>query len=288
MTAIVQRWRDGRGVYMPAGEVIDPDRYFVALIDELPAKAFVTRHHYSSTFPAARYRVGLFERLAADAEPNKTRTRVLGRRGVGGEAPDLVGVAVFSQPCNDLALRPLPTTRESVELGRFVLLDRVPGNGETWFLRRAFDLIAREGITGVVSFSDPFPRTTREGSIVFGGHVGTIYQAHNAVYLGRARADTIRLLPDGRTLHARAVAKLRGREQGWRYVLDMLFRYGAVPRANLGGRAGVDAWIEEWIERLTRKVKHPGNHKYVWAFDRHARKALPKSKPYPKQVDEAA
>lgn len=258
MSAIVQRWREQRDTYRPAGEIIDPRLYDVALIeDDNPAKAFVTRHHYSASYPAARYRVGLYER---------------------GE---LVGVAVFSHPSNPLALRPLPVALESAELGRFVLLDRVPGNGETWFLARAFELIAREGISGVVSFSDPLPRKTSAGSVVFGGHTGTIYQAHNAVYLGRARADTMRLLPDGRTLHNRALAKLRGREQGWRYVLASLVSYGAPAPAN----DSVDAWIAEWVPRLTRKVRHPGNHKYVWAFDRRARRALPSSRPYPKQID---
>lgn len=252
----VQRWRERRDTYRPAGEVIDVRRHEVALIaDDGPAKAFVTAHHYSGTYPAARYRVGLYER------------------------DELVGVAVFSHPSNPLALRPLPTSLESVELGRFVLLDRVPGNGETWFLARAFELLRRDGIVGAVSFSDPFPRLTASGAAVFGGHVGTIYQAHNAVYLGRARADTMRLLPDGRTLHNRAIAKLRKREKGWRYVVGLLESYGATAPAN-----DVEAWVAE-AERLTRRMRHPGNHKYVWSWDRKLRKTLPPTKPYPKHVD---
>ena len=268
MSAIVQRWRDRRGTYRPAGEIIDPRRYDVALIgDDNTAKAFVKQHHYSATYPAARFRVGLYERM----------------RG----ASSLVGVAIFSHPSNPLALRPLPVGLESVELGRFVLLDRVPGNGETWFLARAFELIAREGISGVVSFSDPCPRATDEGLVVFGGHIGTIYQAHNAIYLGQARADIMRLLPDGRTLHNRSLAKLRSRDQGWRYVLESLLRYGATPPANTC-QFDVDAWLGEWMPQLTRRVRHPGNHKYVWAFDGRARKALSTiGRPYPKQVNVA-
>lgn len=255
MSAITQRWRERRASFRPSGEFIDPRAFDVAPIDDdRTAKAFVVRHHYSASYPAARFRFGLFER---------------------GE---LVGVAVFSQPCNDLALRPLPTA-DSTELGRFVLLDRVKGNGETWFLARAFELLRREGLAGVVSFSDPFPRATVDGRIILRGHVGTIYQAFNGVYLGRARADTMRLLPDGRTLHNRALAKLRGREKGWRYVVEQLVGYGVPAPAG-----DVDAWLAAWLPRITRKVRHPGNLKYAWAFDRRTRRLLPPSLPYVKAV----
>lgn len=260
MSAVVQRWRERRASFRPAGELIDPRAFEVApIVDDKTARAFVEQHHYSGSYPAARFRFGLYERS------------------------ELVGVAVFSHPSNPLALRPLPVGLESTELGRFVLLDGVRGNGETWFLARAFELLRREGLAGAVSFSDPLPRQTTDGRTVLRGHVGTIYQAFNGVYLGRARSDTMRLLPDGTTLHNRALAKLRAQERGWRYVVERLVGYGApAPGADIEG------WIEEWIPRLTRKVRHPGNHKYVWAFDRAARKALPASQAYPKQVDQIA
>ena len=255
-----QRWRGGRDTYRPAGEVIDTARFEVARIpDDRTAKTFVMTHHYSGSYPAARFRFGLYDR---------------------GE---LVGVAVFSHPSNPLALRPLPGEPLSgVELGRFVLLDSVPGNGETWFLARCFEDLRREGLAGVVSFSDPYPRTSAAGAIVFAGHVGTIYQAHNAVYLGPARPDTMRLLPDGRTLHNRALAKLRVRDQGWRYVLAQLAHHaGEDPPKD----DDVDAWVADRLPRLTRKVRRPGNHKYVWALDKRVRRVLPPSQPYPKLHD---
>jgi hypothetical protein len=91
-----------------------------------------------------------------------------------------------------------------VEVGRFVLLDEVPVNGETWFLARAFAALARDGVEGVLAFADPEPRATADGTVVFPGHVGTIYQAHNAVYRGRARrarctcCPTVRCSPPAR------------------------------------------------------------------------------------------
>lgn len=260
ITTVAQRWRARRDTYRPAGEVIDVSRYEVApMRGDREARAFVEAHHYSGTFPAARFRFGLYR---------------------GG---DLVGVAVYSHPCNDLALKPLPGgPGPNVELGRFVLLDDVPANGETWFLARTFELLRREHLEGIVSFSDPVARRTEAGAVVFGGHVGTIYQSHNATYLGRSRPSSLRLLPDGRVLHARGVAKVRGKEVGWRYVVGGLVERYGVEAPTDESEAGLRAWIDATLPLLTRRLRHGGNHKYVWALDRRIRKHLPRSQAYPK------
>jgi hypothetical protein len=253
-----QRWRDRRDSYRPAGEPFDPRAYEVAAIaDDTTARAFVVAHHYAGTFPAARRRFGLYERRALGA---------------------LVGVAVFSVPPRAEVLRPLPGgIAEGLELGRFVLLDGVRANAETWFLARCFDALRAEGFAGVVSFSDPFARAALDGRVVFGGHVGTIYQASSACYLGASRADTMLLLPDGRSFSRRALAKIRQRERGWRYAVDQLVAAGAAaPGADLA------AWLAAELPRVTRTVRHPGCLKYAFALSRAARRALPASVPYPK------
>ena len=179
IVSVAQRWRERRASYRPAGETFNPLAYeVVELPDDRRPKAFVREHHYSGSYPAARFRFGLFR---------------------GGE---LEGVAVFSHPCNDRVLTScLPgTARESVELGRFVLLDGVKANAESWFIARCFDLLRREGLVGVVSFADPVARTTAMGRSVFAGHIGTIYQATNGRYIGRGSAGVLRLLPDGTVL----------------------------------------------------------------------------------------
>lgn len=240
-TQFAQRWRLGRDRYRHAAEVINTHLYeVVPLDDDRTAKAFVLSHHYSGTYPAARFRFGLY-------------------RGAS-----LQGVAVFSHPCNDAVLTsvfPVPAPA-CVELGRFVLLDAVPANGETWFLGRCFDLLRREEIVGVLSFADPHPRTSSEGLVVFGGHVGTIYQAHNAAYLGRSRPRTLRLLPDGSVLSDRALQKLRSGDKGWKYVAELLLAAGAdeSPRSDLAG------WARHWVPKLTRPSRHGGNHRYAWCL----------------------
>jgi hypothetical protein len=256
LTSVVQRWRDNRASYRPAGETISTSRFSVEPIaSDKVASSFVRAHHYSASYPAARRRFGLYE------------------------GPELVGVAVFSQPTNNASLAPLGCPAEvGVELGRLVLLDQVPANGETWFLARCFDQLRAEGFAGAISFSDPLPRQDASGATVFRGHVGTIYQASNAVYLGRARAEGLRLLADGSVLHNRALAKLRKKDRGWRYVADRLEHFGAAPIGEQDPRA----WVDEWLPRLVRVVRHPGNHRYAFAFDKGTRRRLPPSQPYPK------
>lgn len=257
MTTVTQRWRERRDLYRPAGEVIVPSQYDVAAIAEGPAKAFVIEHHYSGSFPAARFRFGLYQR---------------------GE---LAGVAVFSHPCRDEVLTSVfpGVVTAAVELGRFVLLDEVPGNGETWFLARCFEQL-RGHVRGVVSFSDPVPRTTFDGRPMMPGHVGTIYQAGNGVYLGRASARTLRLLPDGRVFSARAAQKIRSLDRGWRYSAAVLEAFGADP-VDVGDSTG---WLRRWLPQLTRTMRHPGNHRYAWGI---ARGVVPAGKraPYPKRIE---
>ncbi len=60
---------------------------------------------------------------------------------------------------------------ESLELSRFVLSESVPGNGESWFLARCWQLAVRDGVRGAVGFSDPMPRRAVAGDLVFPGHI---------------------------------------------------------------------------------------------------------------------
>ncbi len=256
-----QRWKDRRGAWRPADELIDTSKYDVEPIkgDE-EAKSFVTRHHYSGSYPAARFRFGLYD-------------------------PKLVGVAVFSVPCSYRVLtKVFPCDpKAAVELGRLVLLDCVGGNGESWFISRCHEQLRKSGIAGVVSFSDPTPRRRRDGGVVMPGHVGTVYQATNGVYLGRGDARTLHLMDDGRVFSHRAAQKIRKQESGWQYAVDQLVQAGAAPL----GDEDPAVWLKRELGRF-RRLRHRGNHKYAWALDRGMRRHLPASRPYPKQIDEVA
>lgn len=258
-----QRWRQRRASYRPAGEPIDPSAYGVDVVDDRRARAFVLEHHYSASYPAARFKAGLF--------------RALPRGGL-----ELVGVAVFSVPTNVATTRKYLglDCRAGIELGRFVLVDDVPANGETFFLARALRALRvhKPEVAGVVSFSDPVARLSGDGDVVAPGHIGTIYQAHNATYLGRASSSTLILTTTGRVMSARSLSKIRNQERGADYAADALVAAGAPKR-----RHGEDP--AEWVARALRdgpfrRQPHPGNHVYAWRLHRAC--SLPSAKPFPK------
>ena len=253
---VCQRWESGRHRWRLAGEPFDPRRFEVGPVPAADAKAFVRAHHYSRSCCSLVRRHGLY---AAGA---------------------LVGVAVFASPQVDAALRPW-RRGEALELGRLVLRDEVPGNGESWFVARCLALLAREGLAGVVSFADPEPRAGADGAALFPGHIGVAYQALNAVYTGRGSRKTQYLLSDGRELPNRAQSKIRGGERGVRYAVAALVAEGArepAPGEDLA------AWLRAERARLTVARPHQGNHRYVWALTRGARRDLARepSLSYPK------
>lgn len=259
-----QRWTLGRHSWRHLSEGgFDARRFTVDEIPEATARAFVCRHHYTASYPAARFAWGLFtddEALVVD--------------GLG-----LVGVAVLSVPMRAAVLSNVFTELrpfvESLELGRFVLTDATPANAESWFLTRVWRRAAAAGIRGVVSFADPMPRHrtitdvdetgqlhTRTETIL-PGHVGAAYQATNAISLGRSTARTLNYVPSaGIVLSERTLSKVRTGEQGSEAGERHLLTLGARPR-----RAGEDArsWLREALVDVgVRKVRHPGNFRYAW------------------------
>jgi hypothetical protein len=259
-----QRWRDHRGIYRPPNEVISTHDYEVAPITLTQAKAFVTQHHYSRSYVACRYRYGLFKRYALFPED------------------ELVGVAVFSMPMSQKVLTNIFTCDplESIELGRFVLLDHVPSNAESWFFARCRELLKRDGIKGIVAFSDDTPRTTLESNYpIFAGHIGNFYQASNGVYLKRTTPRTLKLLRDGSVFSDRAASKIRKLERGWRYAANILVKHGATQPPS-DNPAALKTWLRYWTTTLTRPLKHAGNHRYCWSLSSSV--SLPPSHSYPK------
>jgi hypothetical protein len=160
-----QRWNGRRASYRPAGEPFDPSRCSVEPIEEREAKAYVIEHHYSGSYPAARFRAGVFYKAPF-------------RR------PVLAGVGVFSVPMNQRVIPayfPGCAPAQGVELGRYVLADFLPGNAESWALARMRRLLraALPDVRGVVAYCDPIERRDEAGAVVKRGHVGTIYKASN-------------------------------------------------------------------------------------------------------------
>ena len=258
-----QRQRGGR-IYTiwPKGLRFDPDQHFVAPLPLGVAKRFVKEHHYSSSYLGTSARIGLF----------------LDRPG---RSPQLVGVAAFGLGPGSGTLKKYLGKLRGIELTRLVLLDEVGFYGETWFLKRAFEMIRQSSLSGerlehhpgaeylitqplegVLAFSDPVPRTTLKGKLVMPGHIGHIYQTHGGIYTGRTGATTNILLPDGTVITAREQTKIAGQESGASQVYQRLLDAGARPKKRGEG------WLQ-WLQDIRtrhplRRLSHPGTHGFVW------------------------
>lgn len=282
-----QRWHRGQHSFTRTTDGgFDPRRYECRPIAHADAKAYVLRHHYARSFPAARFCFGLY--LLDDPDP-------------------LVGVAVFSVPASSTVITrvfPELDVRSAVELGRLVLegppagdrsmAQRAPANAESWFVAQATrDLVTRD-IHGVIAFADPVPRRRADGSILKPGHTGVIYQALGGSdtamrYTGRGTARSLWLAPDGTVLSERTLQKIRAQEQGHEYGERLLISHGArVPRAG----ADMRAWLRSALTDIkARRLRHRGNHRFAMPLGatRRARAAvriaLPPL-PYPKTPDQ--
>lgn len=273
MTTLAQRWRDGAEYRRGPDSRIRPAEFGVDVLpDDRRPKAFVQRHHYAGTYPSAQVRVGLW-------------------RKVGVQPAALVGLAVFSVGVKaDLGM-PRWTgypASEGTELGRFVLLPEVAYNGETWFLRRAFDCLRREkpAMRAVLSYADPIERFDQTGRLVKPGHYGTIYQASNALFAGRAAPRGLLVLPDGRVLQGYAFNKVRRRARGWQGCLNQIAKAAAALGLEEWGREeSEDAW-QARVKAAIPVLRHPGNLAYVFGLDTEAWKRIRTlhggGRPYPK------
>lgn len=96
------------------------------------------------------------------------------------------------------------------------------------------------------------------------GHVGTIYQATNWIYLGSVNVgDRGAFLINGKKVHPKTC-----HSRGWRQSLP---------------------WLRENIDPEAQEIRTKGKHKYIHCFDKKLRKKWIKfAKPYPKkQIKEA-
>ena len=253
-----KRWRDRQQSFVPAKGCINPSEFGVEVIDCMKiAKPFVLRHHYSASFPVSRASIGLFRKKGLDRS-------------------ELVGVATFSQPMNNAAIAKhtgLTNHQFGVELGRFILHDSVLGNGETFFLSRAFRALrqVKPGIEAVISYADPMIRTDIEGNVTKPCHIGAVYAVMGAAHRGRGTSRLETLTPDGQVYSDRDISKIRNEETGRRYAIAELIARGATPP-----RLGEDprAWIKSLYEiGFLTKRRNPGNHVYSFELTSKAKLA---------------
>ncbi|NOG70485.1 hypothetical protein [Roseicella sp. DB1501] len=264
------RWKNRHQVIHGPGDRIDPSEFGVDVIRERDAKAFICEHHYAGSYPAAHLAVGLFRKPGVDSSA-------------------LVGVAVFSEGIQSGQAMPRWTgfgREEGTELGRLVLLPEVKWNGESWFLKRAFNALRQEKphVRACLSYSDPVERRTATGEMVKPGHFGTVYQASNAAFLGMASPRTLEMLPDGRVIQPYNFFKYLRRKQGWQAAEAKIESAGAAVGIVRAGETDRD-WVDR-VRAALRPIRHPGNLVYAFGLDGEASKSIKaKGQAFPKQRD---
>ena len=263
-----QRWRNGLDYQAPT--TFDADEYFVESINKQMGIDFCEEHHYSNSYSVTRAQFGMFRQ----------------------EDHAICGVAGFSVPMHNavvaryVADASVKGDGNAVELGRFVLLDEVGKNGESWFLGQSFRQIKDELplIDTVLAMSDPIPRKTLAGQLVMPGHIGGIYQAFNGRYVGRSSKTTKILTDSGHVVNARSLSKVRNLEDGYKGMIrKMTNKFGCRPPEP---NENLRLWSKE-VTANYRRIKHPGNHVYVWAVGnnkekRESRKKFVPELPRPK------
>lgn len=105
--------------------------------------------------------------------------------------------------------------------------------------------------------------------------------------MGGRAPRTLPLLPDGRVLNERALAKLHALDIGHACVEEVLRSFGVPPRYG----ADPAIWLPGALRAAgVRAVRHPRNYRYLFRLgDRRARRAVNvafPSLPYPKHVNQ--
>lgn len=158
---------------------------------------FICKHHYSKTCHGGPMCWGLID--------------------TSGEENELVGVCAFATPISENVRRSIwdssvaeEMKHHTTELHRLVTLDSCPKNTESWFVSRALRGLKeyKEKYKAVISFADSTE-----------GHVGTIYQASNAIYYGKTGEHTFYRDEEGRLRPPRQSGKnisvQEAKERGW-------------------------------------------------------------------------
>lgn len=177
-----------------------PDTYNVNKINSTMGKEFIKLHHYSHGCHNGPMCYGLYD------------------------GDELIGVCAFATPCSENVRASVfgPEHKNEVtELHRLVILDDTPKNTESFFISKCLKLLKNDkpNINAVLSFADATE-----------GHVGTIYQATNAIYTGTSSVATFYLDNTGRLRHPRQngvnISKTEALSRGWAPVKRQgKFRY---------------------------------------------------------------
>ena len=229
-------------------EYTDISKLSVRPISKSVAKDIIIKNHYSGIWTKVSYCLGLY------IEDNS--------HSFFSSTDKLIGVATYGDPIgrhSGQSISELLDRKEVLELTRLFVFDGYGCNIESWFVGQTFKWLKTHAkhIKGLISYSDPKA-----------GHLGTVYQSTNWVYLGN------RIRPNDSWLFKFA-------ENGeWQHGRTIFPYYGTNNPTKIQKVIGKTFWIK----------KEPRKHRYIYILDKSKKSRILKSLkypslPYPKQSE---
>ena len=202
----------------------------VGRIKPAQARSIIVKHHYSKAWPTGNF-------LSFGVFFNR----------------EIMGVVTYGHPANNQNWKSIPglkKSRDMCELTRLWVADRAPDYLESRSIAATLRVLRQKSkFKCVISYSDPNQ-----------GHIGTVYQASNWIFLGKQSESTQLEFLSGRRLHKRAAFDKFGTDNAER----LKSRFPGI-----------------------RNIKVEGKLKYAYPLDRKLRKQIQHlSKPYPKRQPE--
>lgn len=237
-------------------EYCDVSRVSISLISKNVAKDMIIEKHYTHTWTACRYPIGIYYEMD---EPD-----------IFGNTQKLIGCAIYGFPVGAKA----PTsvceglTKDNIlELTRLYIDDGYGSNIESYALSQTFKWLREndKNIKVLISYSD-------NGE----GHLGGIYQATNWIYQGNS--SEIALMPNWSISLSKEPYK-------WIHSRTVFSRWGSNNLEHLKRVIGKEGYSRFW--RRMEYVKH--RYVQILARDKKERRDLLKRlkheiKPYPKET----
>ena len=140
----------------------------------------------------------------------------------------LVGACVFGRLSTTAWKKFSDSENKVMELRRVVLIDELPKNSESYFIRRSIKIMRKENpeVEILVSYADPEY-----------GHNGIIYQALNFLYIGDTPQDKILITPEGKRYHSRAMrTTYKGKLKPFAIKLRQLYKDGKLSEKIISGK----------------------------------------------------
>ncbi len=176
---------------------VDTSKVFVRSISKYTAEKIIVKNHYTHSFSACKYALGVYYRIESSNE------------FFDGNEYRLIGCLTFGRPVGRSALKSINESLSFgsvLELTRLFVMDGFGKNIESYVISQSFHWLKQNAkeVKVLISYADPEQN-----------HLGRIYQATNWLYQGAGASAlmpsySIRLDETNKWIHSRTVSDRYG------------------------------------------------------------------------------